>query len=161
MRLDVTRDPLVVLEPERILDHQIVLAVGSPDDTRDEPESRQDDDSNSRPGKAPIAKLRQAECREETEGWQELHVVVRPVEAADVDPRQRRDEPDEPQPELERLFSGKPEPEERDRREWKQVSRRRRQRSDQVALTRSSGPMLPRKGRRTTAARSASAANGA
>src|SRR6476620_6188135 len=128
MSPDITRDPLVVLEPERVLDHELLLGFGRVDDTCDEPECRQGDDSGGRPGKTLTRQPGEPERGKEAERGKELHVVVGPVETTDVDADQRRDEPDEPQAELQRLLSRQPEPDQSDRRKWKQVSRRRRQR---------------------------------
>src|SRR6476620_8777989 len=106
MSPDITRDPLVVLEPERVRDHQLLLGFGRLDDTGDEPECRKRDDAGGRPGKTVIRKPGKPECGKETERREQLHVVVGPVETADVDPNQRRGEPNESQPELRRLLSG-------------------------------------------------------
>src|SRR5436190_343636 len=94
VRADITCDPLVVLVPERVLDHAVAARIRRLHERAQERERRQRDDRRRRPTERGNADSRERDGNEEAQRREQLDVVVGPVGTAEVDAHEGASEPD-------------------------------------------------------------------
>src|SRR5436190_3690819 len=94
VRADITCDPLIVLVPERVLDHAVAARIRRLHERAQERERRQRDDRRRRPTERGNADSRERDGNEEAQRREQLDVVVGPVGTAEVDAHEGASEPD-------------------------------------------------------------------